>query len=196
LAVLLDVSDAHSVKACFDTIGQQHGAPDVIVNNAGVSITKPLLDHSEDDWNAVIDTNLGGSWRVSQEGARRMVAAGKGGSIINIASILSERVAKGVAPYVISKAGLIQVTKSMALELARHKIRVNAIQPGYFVTDLNREYLESDAGEDLRKRIPSRSFGAPEDLDGVLLLLASNASAHMTGATIAVDGGHLVTSHS
>jgi NAD(P)-dependent dehydrogenase (short-subunit alcohol dehydrogenase family) len=196
LAVPLDVCDLQSVTACFDAIARHYGGPDVVVCNAGISITKPLLKHTEEDWDAVINTNLSGSWRVAQEAARRMVAADKGGSIIMIASILSERVARGVAPYVISKAGLVQLTKSLALELARYKIRANAIQPGYIITDLNREFLESEAGEELRERIPTRSFGRPEDLDGALLLLASDASAHMTGATIAVDGGHLVNSHS
>lgn len=196
LAVPLDVRDTASVKACFDTIAQTHGVPDIIVNNAGVSISRPLLDYSEDEWDAVVDTNLGGTWRVAQEGARRMVAAGKGGSIIMIASILSERVARGIAPYAVSKAAMVQLTKSLALELARYRIRANAIQPGYVVTDLNRDYLESEHGQGLLKLIPSRAFGRPDDLDGALLLLASDASLHMTGATIAVDGGHLLSSPS
>jgi NAD(P)-dependent dehydrogenase (short-subunit alcohol dehydrogenase family) len=168
--------------------------PDVIVNNAGITVTKPLLKHDEDDWNTVVDTNLGGCWRVAQEGARRMADGNRPGSIINIASILGERVAGGVAPYAISKAGIIQATKALALELARYGIRVNAILPGYIVTDLNREFLASDAGERLRGRIPSRAFGQPEHLDGPLLLLAAEAGAHMTGAVLAVDGGHLVSS--
>ncbi|TDN61930.1 SDR family oxidoreductase [Paraburkholderia sp. BL10I2N1] len=193
-AVPLDVRDTASVTTCFDMIAQNHGVPDVIVNSAGLTLTKPLLQHTEDDWGMVVDTNLGGTWRVAQEGARRMVAAGKGGSIVNIASILGERVAGGVAPYAISKAGLIQATKSMALELARYRIRANAILPGYIATDLNREFLASEAGDRLRGRIPSRAFGQPEHLDGALLLLASDASIHMTGAVLAVDGGHLVGS--
>jgi len=152
------------------------------------------LQQSEQDWDSVIDTNLKGGWLVAQEGARRMIAAKVGGSIINIASILGERVAGGVAPYAISKAGLVQATKVLALELARYDIRVNAILPGYIVTDLNREFLASDAGEKLRLRIPTRRFGQVEHLDGPLLLLASQAGAHMTGAVLAVDGGHLVSS--
>ena len=118
----------------------------------------------------------------------------KGGSIVNIASILGERVAGGVAPYAISKAGVVQATKAMALELARYDIRVNAILPGYVVTDLNRDFLQSPAGEKLRSRIPTRRFGQLEDLDGPVLLLASAAGRHMTGAVLAVDGGHLVSS--
>lgn len=194
LAVPLDIRDPESVRGCFDQIAAHHGVPDVIVNNAGVTVTKPLLQQSEDDWDSVIDTNLGGTWRVAQEGARRLVAAGKGGSIVNIASILGERVAGGIAPYAISKAGLIQATKSLALELARYGIRANAILPGYIVTDLNRDFLASEAGERLRSRVPSRTFGQPAHLDGPLLLLASEAGAHMTGAVLAVDGGHLVSS--
>jgi NAD(P)-dependent dehydrogenase (short-subunit alcohol dehydrogenase family) len=139
-------------------------------------------------------TNLRGSWLVTQEGARRLVASGTSGSVVNIASILGERVAGQVAPYAISKAGLIQATKVSALELARHTIRVNAILPGYVVTDLNQEFLNSPAGERLRLRIPTRRFGRPEDLDGALLLLASDAGMHITGTALAVDGGHLVSS--
>jgi len=123
-----------------------------------------------------------------------MVAAGKGGSIINVASILGERVAGGVAPYAISKAGMIQATKSMALELARYGIRVNALLPGYIVTDLNRDFLTGEGGEKLRARIPSRRFGDLADLTGPLVLLASEAGRHMSGASLAVDGGHLVSS--
>ena len=194
LAVSLDVTSAASVRSCFDEIERSAGVADVVVNNAGVTVTKALLEHTEEDWDAVVGTNLKGGWMVAQEAARRMVAAGKGGSIINIASILGERVSGGVAPYAISKAGLVQATKVMALELARYNIRVNAILPGYFVTDINREFLESEAGERLRARIPTRRFGQLEQLDGPLLLLASDAGIHMTGAVLAVDGGHLVSS--
>jgi NAD(P)-dependent dehydrogenase (short-subunit alcohol dehydrogenase family) len=189
----LDVTDAASVRACLDQLASW-GVPDVVVNNAGITVTRPLLQQTEEDFDAVLDTNLKGNWLVATEAARRMVAAGRGGSIVNIASILGERVAGGVAPYAISKAGVIQATKAMALELARHRIRVNALLPGYIVTDLNREFLESEAGEKLRARIPSRRFGELQDLDGPLLLLASDAGAAMTGAAVAVDSGHLVSS--
>lgn len=192
-ALSLDVADAASVRQCFDELASW-GAPDVLVNNAGVTVTRSLLDQTEDEFDHVINTNLKGNWLVATEAARRMVAAGQGGSIINIASILGERVAAGVAPYAISKAGVIQATKAMALELARHRIRVNALLPGYVVTDLNREFLASEAGEKLRMRIPSRRFGEMSDLDGPLLLLASDAGAAMSGSTVAVDGAHLVSS--
>lgn len=194
-AVSLDVTDAASIAACFDEVERRGGGPaDIVVNNAGVTVTKPLLQHTEADWDAVVGTNLKGGWMVAQEAARRLVAAAKGGSIVNIASILGERVAGGVAPYAVSKAGLVQATKAMALELARYGIRVNAILPGYVVTDLNRDFLESEPGQKLRARIPTRRFGQLEDLDGPLLLLASDAGRHMTGAVLAVDGGHLVSS--
>ena len=193
VAVALDVSDAASVRACFDALAP-FGVPGIVVNNAGVTVTKAALEQTEDDYDQVLDTNLKGCWLVATEAARRMVAAGQGGSIVNVASILGERVAGGVAPYAISKAGVVQATKALALELARHQIRVNALLPGYVVTDLNRDFLASEAGEKLRARIPSRRFNELEDLDGPLLLLASAAGAGMSGATLAVDGAHRVSS--
>ena len=192
--VTVDVSSEASVRAGFDQIEKAVGAVEIIVNNAGVTTSKPALQQSEADWDLVLDTNLKGAWLVAQEGSRRMVAAKRGGSIVNVASILGERVAGGVAPYAISKAGLVQATKALALELARYDIRVNAILPGYVVTDLNRDFLQSEAGEKLRMRIPTRRFGEMQHLDGPLLLLASQAGSHMTGAVLAVDGGHLVSS--
>lgn len=192
-ALALDVTGSASVRSCFDELAPW-GPPDVLVNNAGISVTRPLLEQTEADWDAVIDTNLKGNWLVATEAARRLVAAGRGGSIVNVASILAIRVAAGVAPYAISKAGVVQATKTMALELARHGIRVNALLPGYVATDLNREFLGSEAGQKLLARIPTRRFGCLADLDGPLLLLASDAGAAMTGATVEVDGGHLVSS--
>lgn len=189
----LDVTDNSSVRTFFNQL-QHWGPPDVLVNNAGITVTKSILDQTEDDFDSVISTNLKGCWLVATEAARRMVATGRGGCIVNIASILGERVAGGVAPYAISKAGVVQATKAMALELARHKIRVNALLPGYVVTNLNQEFLTSEAGEKLRSRIPSRRFCELKDLDGPLLLLTSDAGSAMTGATLAVDGGHLVNS--
>lgn len=192
-AFALDVTDNASVRACFDALCAW-GVPDVVVNNAGVTVTRPVLEQTEEDFDHVLGTNLKGNWLVATEAARRMVAAGKGGAIVNVASILGERVAGGVAPYAISKAGVVQATKALALELARHGIRVNALLPGYVVTDLNRGFLTSAQGDKLRARIPSRRFGEVTDLDGPLLLLASDAGAAMSGATLAVDGAHLVSS--
>lgn len=191
-AVALDVTDPDSVSRCFDEL-KDWGVPDVVVNNAGVTVTKPALKQRPEDYDEVLDTNLKGAWLMATEAARRLVEAGRGGSIVNIASILGERVAGGVAPYAISKAGVIQATKALALELARHGIRVNALLPGYVTTDLNRDFLQSEVGQKLLARIPSRRFGELSDLDGPLLLLASDAGAAMSGATLAVDGAHLVS---
>ena len=191
-AFSLDESNAQSVRECFDAIGAW-SVPDVIINNAGVTVTRALLDQTEEDFDQVMDTNLKGNWLVATEAARRMVAAKKGGAIVNVASILGERVSGGVAPYSISKAAVIQATKAMALELARYGIRVNALLPGYVITNLNRDFLTSELGEKLRMRIPSRKFSELSDLDGPLLLLASDAGAAMSGSTVAVDGAHLVS---
>jgi len=192
-AVEMDVSDADSVARAFDRIAEW-GVADIVVNNAGITVTKPALQQTVADFDSVMDTNLRGAWLVATEAARRLVQAQQGGCIVNVASILAERVAGGVAPYAISKAGVLQLTKALALELARHRIRVNALLPGYVATDLNKEFLGSDAGDKLRARIPSRRFGALSDLDGPLLLLASDAGAAMSGAALAVDGAHLVSS--
>lgn len=192
-AVAMDVSNSSSVKNAIAQIVDQHGVPNVLVNNAGQSIAKPMLEQTEDDWDQVLDTNLKGCWLVATELARALATAGKPGAIVNIASILGERVGGAVGPYAISKAGLVQATKAMALELARYNIRVNAILPGYVATDMNSEFLASELGDKLRKRIPTRQFCELSDLTGPLLLLASNAGAGMTGACVAVDRGHLVS---
>ena len=194
IAVEMDVTDRSSVCAALDMIQSSMGVIDIVVNNAGVTNSKPPLDFTDDDWQAVIDTNLTGAWIVAQETSRRMIAANVSGSIINITSILATRVAGALSPYAASKAALKQLTHSFALELARHNIRVNSLAPGYIATDLNRDFLQSDLGEKLKVRIPARRFGELENLDGALLLLASRASAYMTGSEIVVDGGHLVSS--
>jgi NAD(P)-dependent dehydrogenase (short-subunit alcohol dehydrogenase family) len=193
-AVPLDVTDLESVKSGFDRIESAGGVADVIVNNAGLAVSRPLFEQTEADWDSVLDTNLKGAWLVAQEGARRLVAAKRPGSIVNIASITGERVAGGVVPYCTSKAGVMHLTRAMALELARHGIRVNALAPGYVQTELNRDFLASEAGERLKSRIPQRRFGLPEELDGPLLLLASDAGAYITGSVVFADGGHLVSS--
>lgn len=185
----MDVADASSVETALDAACAASGGLDVVVNNAGVALAKPALEVSETDWDRLMDTNLKGAWLVAQGSARRMRGSG-GGSIINIASITGLRTAGRLSTYATSKAALIHLTRSLALELARHDIRVNAIAPGYIQTDINRDFLDSEAGLELRNRIPQRRFGQPEDLDGVLLLLASSASAYMTGSVLTVDGGH------
>jgi len=190
----MDVTRRESVVAALDLIGERMGTIDAVINNAGITNTARALDVSFDTWNAVLDTNLTGAWIVAQETARRMVAAKRGGSIVNVTSILASRVAGGVAPYAASKAALRQLTRSLALEFAQFGIRVNSLAPGYIVTELNREFLLSGPGEKLRTRIPGQRFGTFEDLDGALLLLASDAGAYINGAEIVVDGGHLCNS--
>jgi NAD(P)-dependent dehydrogenase (short-subunit alcohol dehydrogenase family) len=190
----LDVVDVASISTAVAAIERDLGRIDVLVNNSGTSIVKPTLEYSEQDWDAVVDVNLKGAFFVATEVARRMRTDARGGSIINIESILSFRQTGHIPAYVASKAGLTQLTKTMALELARHNIRVNGIAPGYFSTDINRDYLASEAGAAMIKRIPQRRAGNVEDLDGALLLLACDASRYMTGTTLVVDGGHLVSS--
>ena len=193
-AVPLDVTDTGSIAAAFTLATKLAAAPDIVVNNAGVAQTKPALELTDADWRQVMDTNLDGAWRVAQAGARAMTGAGKGGSIVNIASILGLRVATSLLAYTAAKAALIQATQALALEWARYKIRVNAIAPGYIETEINAGFFKTDAGQTMVKRVPQRRIGQASDLDGALLLLASEASGYMTGSTIVVDGGHLVSS--
>lgn len=194
VALSLDVTDRASIQTALASACEQLGGElDVVVNNAGVSGTKRPLDYTDEDWDWVVGTNLKGAWAVAQESARRMVKADKSGSIINITSILGTRVTGMLSPYVAAKAGLKNLTQALALEFARHGVRFNSIAPGYFVTEINREQLEGEVGQIMKKRIPTRKFGEYPDLDGALLLLASDAGRHMTGSEIVVDGGHLVS---
>jgi len=193
MAVTMDVTDSGSVTAALDEIEKVFGVATVIVNNAGITIPKLLLDLTDEDWNRVVDTNLTGVAYVTRESARRMIAAGVGGSVVNIASITAERVQKALTNYSASKAGVVQFTKAAALELAQHNIRVNAMCPGYFQTPLNRDWFKTDDGQALIKRIPQRRTGNLEELNGPLLLLASDAGSLMTGAVITIDGGHVLS---
>ena len=191
--VALDVTDAGSIAAALDAAEAALGGPcDVIVNNAGIAVTRPFLQQTADDWDGVMAVNLRGCFLLGQAAAARLAAAKLPGTIINIASVLGERVIPGVAGYTAAKAGLLHLTRQMAVELARYGIRVNAIAPGYVATDINRDYFASEPGLAMIKRIPQRRLGLPNDLTGPLLLLASAAGAHMTGATVTVDGGHSV----
>lgn len=189
-SVALDVTDEDSVTAAFAALPD---LPDVVVNNAGIAEGGAALDTDLAVFDRVIATNLRGVWAVSREARRRWREAGRGGVILNVASILGLRVAGGVGPYTISKAGVVQMTEALALEWARHGIRVNALAPGYIDTDINRDFFASPPGEALVKRIPMRRLGRPDELDGAFLLLATDASSWMTGATVPVDGGHLVS---
>ena len=191
-AVTCDVTKTDSVDQALAWIAGEVGCPGILVNNAGVVVSKPLLDHTEADWDQVVDTDLKGAWLMAAGVARRLVSEGRRGRIINIASILGLRPIVRIPSYAAAKAGLLHLTRAMALELAPAGISVNAIAPGYIETDLNRDFLASERGRDLVGRIPFGRVGRPEDLDGALLLLASSAADYMTGTTITVDGGHLV----
>jgi len=192
-SVALDVTVAEDIKTALSNAEANFGPIHAVINNAGVTATRAALDQDERDWDSVVDTNLKGVWLVAQHAARRMIVNEIKGSIVNIASILGGRVAGAVTPYAISKAGVIQMTKALALEWARYGIRVNALAPGYFATDLNDEFFASEAGAALIKRVPQRRLGRLEELNGPLPLLISDAGSFMTGSVVAVDGGHLVS---
>jgi NAD(P)-dependent dehydrogenase (short-subunit alcohol dehydrogenase family) len=190
-AFAADVTDRDSLRHALGEVEAALGVPDILINNAGAHAGDFALELSDADWDKTLETNLKGAWLLTQQLAQHWVERKHPGVVVNIASILGVGVSAGVMPYAVSKAGLIQMTKALALEWARYGIRVNALAPGYFPTELNRAFLESEAGQAIRKRVPMRRFGALEDLDGPLLLLASPASSYMTGSVITVDGGHL-----
>jgi len=191
-AVEADVLDRGQMTLAYDQAEKIFGAVTILVNNAGVAHSTRAIELSADEWNHVVRTNLDAVFFWAQEGARRMLVAGLKGSIVNIASVLGFGVSKGTIAYATAKAGVIQMTKALALELAFKGVRVNAIAPGWFVTDINRDYLASDAGKKLTRDIPVGRFGVDGDLDGTLLLLASDAGAYIAGATIVCDGGQMV----
>lgn len=190
-ALDLDVTDAESVADCFAALSSPL---DVLVNNAGISGPGAAIDLPLETFDAVMATNLRGPWQMATHAARAWRDAERPGTIVNIASIVSERVAGGVAPYAISKAGVKQMTAALALEWARYGIRVNALAPGYIETEINEGFFDTPAGEALVNRIPMRRLGRPEDLDAAFLLLAGDAAPWMTGAFVPVDGGHLASS--
>lgn len=187
--VELDVTDGASVAAAVEQAANELGPVAILINNAGLAIDKPLLETSDEDWDSVVDTNLKGAWMMARETARHMIAEETAGKMVNIVSILGLTATPRVHGYAASKAGLIHLTRTLALELARHDIRVNAIAPGYVETDLNVDLLAGPTGDRLKKRIPQRRFARPDDLDGALLLLCSKAGAYMTGSVVTVDGG-------
>ncbi len=190
LAVECDVTESGSVAAAVAAVEAGLGPLSILVNNAGVVVSKPLLEHTEADWDYVVDTNLKGAWLMARAFARHLIDRKRPGRIINIASVLAFRTIKWVPAYSAAKAGLVHLTHVMAMELARDGILVNALAPGYVETDFNRAFLRTEPGQRLTGRIPLKRVGQPEDLDGALLFLASPASAYVTGAVIAVDGGH------
>ncbi|MEJ2410902.1 MAG: glucose 1-dehydrogenase [Novosphingobium sp.] len=186
----LDVTDSASIAAIDPLLGEV----DILVNNAGLASDKPFLDQTEEDWDRVLDTNAKGMFLLSQAAARAMRTRGTGGTIINIASIAGLRQGTNLATYAVSKAAAIQLTKMAALELARFGIRVNCLCPGYIATDLNHAVWETEGGKAMIRRVPQRRLGNAHELDGPLLLLASDASSFMTGSVIVADGGHLISS--
>jgi NAD(P)-dependent dehydrogenase (short-subunit alcohol dehydrogenase family) len=190
----LDVASEASVDAAFNAIDASGAILDVVVNNAGVSNSGLALTLPTEEYDRLMDINVRGVWLVSVHAARRWKDAEHEGSIINIASIQGERVMPGITPYSASKAAVVHMTKSLALEWARHGIRVNAIEPGYIGTEMTDSMWKTDYGKALIKRIPMRRLGKPEELDGLFLLLATQAGSWMTGACIPVDGGHLCSS--
>jgi NAD(P)-dependent dehydrogenase (short-subunit alcohol dehydrogenase family) len=192
VAIEADVLDRAAMARAFDAAEAAFGTVTILVNNAGVAHSGRAVEMSEPEWRRVIGTNLDAVFFWAQEGARRMLAAGKAGAIVNIASVLGFGVAKGVVAYTTAKAGVVQLTKALGLELAFKGVRVNAIAPGYFVTELNREYLAGEAGDKLKREIPVGRFGQDGDLDGTLLLLVSDAGRYIAGTTIVVDGGQMV----
>ena len=190
----LDVSSEESIKKCLDSVTERIGEIDILINNAGTT-TVGLLDQTDaDDWDMVINTNLKGPWLLAKEWvSRRKKNNLTGGNILNISSINGEAPQKGNGVYCVSKAGLSHLTRQMAIECARYGIRVNTLSPGYMRTDINKEFLDSDMGKDFIKRVPMRRYGMPEEMGGPVLLLVSDAGSYITGLTLIVDGGHLLS---
>jgi 3-oxoacyl-[acyl-carrier protein] reductase len=187
-----DVTDRAAMTRAFDEAEQAFGTVTILINNAGIAHADRALDMTEEKWRSVLSTNLDSVFLWAQEAARRMLAAKKQGAIVNIASVLGFGVSKGVAAYAVAKAGVVQLTKALALEWTFRGVRVNAIAPGWFVTEINADYLASDEGKAKLRDIPSGRFGRDGDLDGPLLLLVSKAGGYISGATIVVDGGQIV----
>jgi 3-oxoacyl-[acyl-carrier protein] reductase len=192
VAIQADVLDREQMRRAFDQAEAAFGTVTILVNNAGVAHSGRAVDLPEAEWRRVLSTNLDAVFFWAQEGARRMLAAGQKGAIVNIASVLGFGVAKGVVAYATAKAGVIQMTKALGLELAFKGVRVNAIAPGWFITEINRDYLTSPEGAAMTRDIPVGHFGRDRDLDGPLLLLVSDAGGYMAGTTIVVDGGQMV----
>jgi NAD(P)-dependent dehydrogenase (short-subunit alcohol dehydrogenase family) len=186
-AFQLDVTEQSQIAPSFDKIQHALGPVDILVNNAGMSVNGAIADITASGFDSVLATNLRAPFLLSQEAGRRMIARGNGGRIINIASITASRVLPGSVPYCISKAGVAMMTQCFAREWARYDINVNALCPGFIATELNQAWFESERGQAQIKSFPKRRMQQQEDLDGALLLLASDASRATTGALINVD---------
>src|SRR5262249_25147947 len=192
VAIEADVLDRAQMTRTFNQAEKALGTVTILVNNAGVAHSTRAIELTAEEWNRVVRTNLDAGFFWAQEGAKRMLAANKKGAIVNTASVLGFGTSKGPIAYATAKAGVVQMTKALGLELAFKGVRVNAIAPGWFVTDINRDYLTSEQGKKLTRDIPVGRFGRDGDLDGALLLLGSDAGSYMAGATIVVDGGQMV----
>lgn len=192
VAIEADVTDHAAVARAFDAAEKAFGTVTILVNNAGIAHGGRAVEMPPEEWRKVLSTNLDAVFFWAQEAARRLLAAKKQGAIVNIASVLGLAVSKGAVAYAAAKAGVVQVTKALAVELALKGVRVNAIAPGWFVTEMNDDYLSGEAGAAIKREIPMGRFGNPGDLDGTLLLLVSDAGSYITGATVVVDGGQVV----
>ncbi|MDE2621280.1 MAG: SDR family oxidoreductase [Sphingomonadales bacterium] len=188
LAVAMDVTDKASIAAAYDEAEWQFGVIDVIINNAGISAPMNFMKMDDAARDAVFDTNFKGTWDVAHEGARRLIAAGKGGSIVNVSSVLGLAVQPGQTAYCSSKGATIQLTRAMSIDLMKHGIRVNTVAPGWFKTELNAEFFETGAGLDYIQRMPAKRLGELDELVGPIILLASAAGSFMNGSVLVVDG--------
>ena len=192
IAAEADVTDRAAMTRAFDAAEKAFGTVTILVNNAGIAHGGRAVEMPPEEWRKVLSTNLDAVFFWAQEAARRILAANKQGAIVNIASVLGLAVSKGAVAYAAAKAGVVQTTKALAVELAFKGVRVNAIAPGWFVTEMNDDYLTGEAGTAIKREIPMGRFGNPGDLDGALLLLVSDAGSYITGATIVVDGGQVI----
>ena len=189
LAVEMDVTDRDSIADAFETATRALGPVTALINNAGMASTDRSIDLDPETWSRVMETNLTGAWAVAQRAAKDMVAAGTPGTIVNIASVLGLRQAGGVLPYAVSKAGLVQLTKSLALEWARHKIRVNAIAPGYIATEMVMAVPKEVLDSKVIPQIPVGRLGQAEEIARCVVFLASDEAGFITGSTLSANGG-------
>jgi len=192
VAIEADVTDRAAMLRAFDSAEKAFGTVTILVNNAGIAHGGRAVEMPPDEWRRVLSTNLDAVFAWAQEAARRMLAAKKQGAIVNVASVLGLAVAKGAVAYATAKAGVVQLTKALAVELAFKGVRVNAIAPGWFVTEMNEDYLAGEHGAAIKREIPMGRFGNTGDLDGALLLLVSDAGSYITGTTVVVDGGQVI----
>lgn len=190
LAVAMDVTDEASIKSAFDAAVEGLGLPTIILNNAGVGGSELAVDSTEESWDWMMDTNLKGVWRVAREAGQRLRDGGQPGCILNTASIAGLGVSPGMMAYATSKAGVVHMTKALAIEYCRFGVRVNALCPGYFVTEINDDFLLSEQGQEMLKRTPARRAGELQELDAAVLTLVGPGGSFMTGAAVPVDFAH------